>query len=260
MIDFHVKTTVNLKKAGFDAIQLHAGHGKTLLWFFLSPYANHRTDEYGGSAKNRARIIAEFVSETRIKIGDFPLLIKMNCEDSLEGGIDIENFPELAYEIAESGIDAIEISGGASDCLVRSEGELGFPPLPVPEARTRINTPEKQSYFAKYAEKLDLDIPLILVGGNRDIERLEKLVQNGTAEFISICRPLIREPDLPNRWKDGKGSNTTECISCNSCIYAVLVHPGREERMPFCIVKHIKQQHKTAQEWLHDRIEQLKRG
>ncbi len=79
VIDCHVKTTVSLKNAGFDAIQLHAGHGKTLLWAFLSPYANHRTDEYGGSAKNRARIITEFVSEARAKIGDFPLLIKMKA-------------------------------------------------------------------------------------------------------------------------------------------------------------------------------------
>ncbi len=139
-----------------------------------------------------------------------------------------------------------------------SKEELGFPPLLVPEARTGINTPEKQSYFAKYAEKLDLDIPLILVGGNRDIERLERILQNRTAQFISICRPLIREPDLPNRWKSGKGGNETDCISCNSCIYAVLVHPGREERMPFCVVKHSKQQNKTAQEWLHSWVEKLK--
>ena len=216
VIDIHVATTCRMKEAGFDAVQIHAGHGHTLFWAFLSPYANHRADEYGGSAENRARIVREFVSEAREKVGDFPLLIKMNCDDSLEGGIDPENFPELAYAVAEAGIDALEISGGSNDCLVRSEEELGFPPMLVAEARTRINVPEQQSYFAESAARLDLDIPVILVGGNRDIERLEGFVKNGTTDFVALCRPLISEPDLPLRLRQGV-QDQSRCISANRC-------------------------------------------
>jgi len=142
------------------------------------------------------------------------------------------------------------------DCLVRSEEELGFRPVPAPESHTRINRPDRQSYFLKYAEMLELDIPVILVGGNRDIERLEEIVRQGTVDFIALCRPLISEPDLPNRWLEGRGSNATDCISCNSCIYSMIVHPGRPEPGAVtCVFKHDKPQHTVAQEWLASWVE-----
>jgi 2,4-dienoyl-CoA reductase-like NADH-dependent reductase (Old Yellow Enzyme family) len=169
----------------------------------------------------------------------------------MEGGIDFDNFPELAEEIEVLGIDALEVSGGMWDCLVRSEEELGFRPVPAPDAHTRIGRPEKQSYFLKYAERLNLNIPVILVGGNRNIERLEEIVRQGKVDFIALCRPLIREPDLPNRWLQGRGKNAAQCISCNSCIYNMSVHPGRLEPGPVtCLARQDKQQHKLAQEWL----------
>jgi 2,4-dienoyl-CoA reductase-like NADH-dependent reductase (Old Yellow Enzyme family) len=255
IVDCFVEATLRMKAYGFDGVQLHAAHGG-LLSGFLSPYTNRRNDAYGGSVKNRVRIVRELVSQARNKVGDFPILIKMNSTDYVEGGIDIDTFPELAVEIESAGIDAIEISGGMWDCLVRSEEELGFRPVPAPESHTRINRPDRQSYFLKYAESLDLDTPVILVGGNRDIERLEEIVRQGMVDFIALCRPLISEPDLPNRWLDGRGSNTTDCISCNSCIYAMIVHPGRPEPgVVTCVFKHDKQQHKMAQEWLASWVE-----
>jgi len=218
---------------------------------FLSPYTNRRTDEYGGSIRNRARMVREIIAQARAKVGNWPILIKVNCTDDVEGGIDIDTFPDLAEEIQATGIDAIEISGGMRDCLVRSEAELGFRPVPSPDAHTRIGRPEKQSYFLKYAERLNLNIPVILVGGNRDIERLEEIVRQGKVDFVALCRPLIREPDLPNRWLEGRGGKTTKCISCNSCIYNISVHPGRPEPgLVICLAKQDKQRHGAAQEWL----------
>jgi len=93
--------------------------------------------------------------------------------------------------------------------------------LPIPEARTRIEAPEKQSYFLKYVEKLDLGIPIILVGGNRNIEELENIISKGSVDFFSMSRPLISEPDLPNRWLEGRGSPKADCVSCNACLLTV---------------------------------------
>jgi len=169
----------------------------------------------------------------------------------IEGGISINTFPELTREIEQTGVNAIEVSGGMWECLFRSKKELGFRPVPAPESHTRIKKPEKQSYFLKYAEQLDLSIPIILVGGNRDIEKLEEIVNQGKVQFIALSRPLIREPDLPNRWLESRGGQTTKCISCNSCIYAMYVHPDRSNPgLVTCIHKNDKTQHLLAQKWL----------
>mgnify|MGYP001132829960 CR=1 FL=1 len=256
IVDCFVEVIVDMRKCGFDGIQLHAAHGG-LLSCFLSPYTNRRDDEYGGPVRNRARIVRQIVSKARETVGDFPILIKLNGTDYVEGGLDLDTFPELAQEIEDAGVDAVEVSGGMWDCLVRSEGELGFRPVPAPESHTRITSPDKQSYFLEYAEHVDLGIPVILVGGNRDVERLEEIVRRGKIDFIALCRPLISEPDLPNRWLAGRGSSGTDCISCNSCIHAQYVHPGSPEPgVTTCVLKADKQQHKLAQEWLSSWVEE----
>jgi 2,4-dienoyl-CoA reductase-like NADH-dependent reductase (Old Yellow Enzyme family) len=250
IVDCFIQAIAGVKDDGFDGVQLHAAHGG-LLSRFLSPYTNRRQDEYGGSPENRARIIREIVIGARRIVGDFPILIKMNCTDYVEGGTDIDNFPALARTIEGAGVDAIEISGGMWDCLVRPEEELGFRPVPAPESHTRIENPERQSYFLRYAEKTKLDIPLILVGGNRDVERLEEIIRQGKVDFFALCRSLISEPGLPKRWLEGRGSSGTDCISCNACIYDMRTHV--EERKPWvatCLVKHDKKRVKTAQQWL----------
>jgi 2,4-dienoyl-CoA reductase-like NADH-dependent reductase (Old Yellow Enzyme family) len=245
-----------LRAEGFDGVQLHAAHGG-LLSRFLSPYTNRRRDAYGSSVRNRARIVSEIVSGARQRVSDFPILIKMNGTDFVAGGIDIGSFAALACEIAGCGVDAIEVSGGLWDSLVRSEAELGFRPVPSPEAHTRIQDPERQSYFLRYAEKLRLDIPVILVGGNRDAERLEAIVRSGSADFIGLCRPLISEPDLARRWQEGCGTSRTDCISCNACLYDMWTHVERGEPWwATCLVKDDPPSRlKAAEEWLSTWVE-----
>jgi 2,4-dienoyl-CoA reductase-like NADH-dependent reductase (Old Yellow Enzyme family) len=205
------------KQSGFDGVQLHAAHGY-LLNSFLSPYTNRRTDEYGGSIENRVRIIKEIVLGAREKVGDFPILIKINCDDHVEGGIRKEDLPEIIKEIEATGVDAIEVSGAMWDCLVHTKEELGFVPIPLPEARTQIKSLDKQSYYYDYVKNLRVSIPIILVGGHRNIERMETILQEGVVDFLSLSRPLIAEPELPNRWKQGIGNDNASCISCNACI------------------------------------------
>jgi 2,4-dienoyl-CoA reductase-like NADH-dependent reductase (Old Yellow Enzyme family) len=245
-----VESIAGIQGEGFDGVQLHAAHGG-LLGRFLSPYTNRRQDEYGGSVANRARLVREVVAGARQKVGDFPILIKLNGTDYLPGGIDLDTFPELAREIADAGFDAIEVSGGMWECLVRPEAELGFRPVPAPESHTRLKDPAKQSYFLPYAQRLDLGIPLILVGGNRDVERLEDRLQRGAVDFVALCRPLVSEPDLPRRWLEGRGGSGTDCISCNSCLYDMYTSLEKGQPGPVtCLFKRDRQRVGEAQRWL----------
>jgi 2,4-dienoyl-CoA reductase-like NADH-dependent reductase (Old Yellow Enzyme family) len=242
IVDSFVEGIEKVRDAGFDGVQLHAAHGY-LLSSFLSPYTNRRTDRYGGSVRGRVTILREIITGARARVGDFPILIKMNCDDHIEGGTDRVTFPEIAREVAGLGFDAIEVSGGMWDCLTRSEDDLGFYPLPIPESRTRINTLEKQSYFLGHVEGLDLGVPIILVGGHRNIEALEKIVASDAVDFLALSRPVISEPDLPNRWLKGLGRDQADCVSCNSCLLEVKYGPVRcllkESRLKQKVVKNL---------------------
>jgi 2,4-dienoyl-CoA reductase-like NADH-dependent reductase (Old Yellow Enzyme family) len=186
------------REAGFDGVELHGAHGY-LLSSFLSPFTNTRTDTYGGSLEKRATVVREIVSETRALVGpDFPILIKVNGDDFVPGGTDVDSFPQLASEIEKAGVQALEVSGNS----------------PVRESVGA----EGESYFLKYAQRLPLTIPVILTGGNRSVERLEKVAQAGRPDFFGLARPLLREPDLPTRWREGRGALEAACISCNRCI------------------------------------------
>jgi 2,4-dienoyl-CoA reductase-like NADH-dependent reductase (Old Yellow Enzyme family) len=245
-----VHAIVDMHAAGFDGVQLHAAHGG-LLSAFLSPYTNRRGDQYGGSVQNRVRIVREIVAASRARVGDFPILIKLNGTDYLPGGIDQDNLPSLVKEVVEAEIDAVEISGGMWECLARPESELGFRPVPSPESHTRIRPPDRQSYFLKYASQLDIGIPVILVGGNRNVERMEEIVSQNQADFIAMSRPLIREPDLPARWREGRGGQLAACVSCNSCLFEMYMHPGRTEPgVVRCVCSQDKDLHHQAQKWL----------
>jgi 2,4-dienoyl-CoA reductase-like NADH-dependent reductase (Old Yellow Enzyme family) len=198
--DAFVAAARRAKEAEFDGVEIHGAHGY-LLNTFLSPYANKRTDVYGGSLENRVRLVTEIVDQIKTSVGpDFTVLIKTNCNDR-QGveGINADNFPHLAQEIEKTGVDAIEISGA----------------MP---ARKNIDEPEKQSYFAGYAENLELNIPVILTGGNKSIDVIERICQQEKVDFFGFARPLIAEPDLPNRWLKMVGDTKCECISCNQCL------------------------------------------
>jgi len=217
----YVAAAKRAKTAGFDGIQLHSGHGY-LLSQFLSPWFNRRTDAYGGSVDNRVRIHTEVIRAIREVVGDdYPLLVKMNCEDFDEGGLTVEESIEAASAMVAAGLDAIELSGG-----LLTGGKLS-------PSRPNINKPEKEAYFqeAARAYRKELSVPLILVGGIRSPEVAERLLADGTADYFSMSRPLIREPDLVNRWKDGDRS-PAHCISDNLCF-----RPGMMGKGIYCVTE-----------------------
>jgi 2,4-dienoyl-CoA reductase-like NADH-dependent reductase (Old Yellow Enzyme family) len=157
--------------------------------------------------------------------GDYPVLVKMNSEDFLEGGLTREDSLRSAVLIAAAGANAIELSGGTL-----LSGRMN-------PSRSKIDSIEQEAYFRETARvfKTKLDIPLALVGGIRSFEVAEGLVKEGVADFVSLSRPLIREPGLVNRWKSGDRTRAT-CVSDNRCFVPPMRGTGfycvvdREER------------------------------
>jgi len=199
---------VRAKKAGFDGVQLHGAHGY-LLSQFLSPFFNKREDEYGGSIENRARLILEILQAIRSELGrQFTVMIKLNSDDFIEGGFNKSEMVQVSTLLELAGIDAIELSGGM-DLSVSKH----------PSARAgKIDSKEDEVYFRDAAKlyKQKITVPLILVGGIRSYEVAKELVEKNLADYISLCRPLIREPNLIKRWQEGD-IKKAKCISCNDC-------------------------------------------
>lgn len=212
LIKDYGKAALRVKKSGFDGIEIHCGHGY-LLSQFLSPYYNKREDEYGGSIENRARIIFEVYKEMRACVGkEFPIFIKLNSADYVEGGYSEEEAVFVSKKLAEMGIDAIEVTGGNESIKSVRENNLGA-------ARTKVAVSrENQSYFRKIAAKIakEIDKPVILIGGNREKEILENILNETEIEYFSMSRPLTCEPDLVKKWEMGE-TVKAKCISCNRC-------------------------------------------
>jgi 2,4-dienoyl-CoA reductase-like NADH-dependent reductase (Old Yellow Enzyme family) len=220
IIDAYAEGVRRAQEAGFDGVQVHAAHGY-LLSSFLSPRTNRREDQYGGSTENRTRIIKDILRRARRKVGnDFPILIKINTTDFLPGGIDCEEAVRVGAALSEAGVTALETSGGMWESLTRKEEDLGWPPLMLAEARTGIKTTDQEAYFLPGASaiKKETNATIILVGGLKSLSRIEEVVASRVVDFVSLSRPLIRQPDLPNLWFSGKGPDKAECVSCNACL------------------------------------------
>ena len=217
------------KAWGIDAVQLHGAHGY-LINQFLSPHMNRRIDEYGGSIENRSRFLLQVYQQVRDTVGaDFPVIIKLNASDNLEGGLTIDDAVYAAKKLAEAGIDAIEVSSGTS-----ASGDKN-------PARVKINKPEKEAYNLEWALRIKEAVrcPFMVVGGFRSYEVTEKAIQDNGMDYIAMSRPLIREPGLPNRWLKGDRS-PAKCISCNSCF-----EPGAKEGGIYCVAEK-REQEKAA--------------
>ncbi len=195
------------QRAGFDAVQIHGAHAY-LLAQFLSPHTNRRDDQWGGSLDNRLRLHREVYRAVREAVGrDYPVLIKLGLADGFEGGLTVDEGLAAAMALAELGYDALEISQGLRG---RGYGQAEF--------RTKVDRPGGEAYFRGWARevKARVQVPVMMVGGLRSFELMEEIVAGGEADFVSLSRPLIREPGLINEWRAGSRRRPA-CISCNQC-------------------------------------------
>ncbi len=226
IIDAFARAARRAKEAGFDAVQIHAAHG-FLMNQFLSPAFNKRTDAYGGPVENRAKALLAVCKKIRALVGsDFPVLIKLNSRDLIDGGLTLEDSVQVGLRLQEEGIDAIEVSGGT---VVTGD-----------HCRKEIDAEEKEAYWREAAKvfKEKLHVPLILVGGVRSFRLAGRLVEDGHADYISMSRPFIREPDLVNRWASGDLKKST-CLSDNLCRGPLLDGEGI-----YCVVEKQQQNKK----------------
>ena len=205
------------KAAGFDAVQIHSAHGY-LLSEFLSPFFNRRTDNYGGSIENRSRIVLDVFQRVRSAVGtDYPVLIKLNSQDFVVGGFSVDDMLAVSVLLEQAGIDAVEMSGGT----IYASGEFSA-------IRTgALSKPEQEVFYRDAAVrfKAALSVPLMLVGGIRSFEVAEALVDNRITDYISLSRPLLREPGLINRWRSGDRRKAA-CLSENACFGPLMKGEG----------------------------------
>ena len=210
------------QKAGFDAVQLHAAHGY-LLSQFLSPFFNKGKDAYGGDTKKRSRFVVEILKAVREAVGPvFPVFIKLNSEDFLPGGLTVDDMLQTSAILEETGIDAIEMSGGTFLSGKMNASRRGKP-----------GPGEAEAYYETAARryKNKIRVPLMLVGGIRTFETAERLVTDGVADYVALCRPFIREPGLVNRWKSGD-RRPASCLSDSRCF-----KPALEGQGIYCVVE-----------------------
>lgn len=255
------------REAGFDAVEIHAGHGY-LISQFLSPYTNHRKDEFGGSLENRMRFMDMVMDEVMKAAGnDMAVLVKMNMRDGFKGGMDIDESLQVAKQLVDDGAQALVLSGGFVSkapmyvmrgtmpiktmthymtCWwlkwgVRMAGRMMIPTIPF-----------KEAYFLEDAlrfRKEITQIPLVYVGGLVAREKIDEVLNDGF-EFVQMGRALLNEPGFVNRMK-AEGMARCNCKHSNYCIARMYTldmacHQHLKETLPASLQKEIDQLEKEA--------------
>lgn len=248
------------REAGFDAVEIHAGHGY-LISQFLSPSTNHRKDEFGGTLANRMRFM-EMVMEEVMKAAenDMAVLVKMNMRDGFRGGMELDESLQVAWKLQELGAHALVLSGGfvskAPMYVMRGE-------MPIRTMTHYItcwwlkygvrlvgkymipSVPFREAYFLEDALKFReaLDIPLVYVGGLVSRQKIEEVLNHGF-EAVQMGRALLNEPDFVNRMRREENARCN-CRHSNYCIARMYTldmacHQHLQEELPPCLKKEIE--------------------
>ena len=191
--DMYVRTALHAKTVGFSGVQIHAGHG-FLLSQFLSPLFNHRTDSYGGSVEARFRIILEIISKVRAAVGpEFPIGIRINSTDQLEGGLTEVDALEVVRLLDQTSIDLIDISGGTY----------------FPGAKASSDGTSWGPYFVDFARRAKqvTNVPLMVTGGFKTRQEAIDAVTSGAVDMVGLARAMALNPRLANSWLSESGGD-----------------------------------------------------
>ncbi len=231
MVDAFASAAFRARAAGFDAIELQAAHGY-LISSFLSPRTNLRDDYWGGDEERRSHFAEEILKAIREEVGtNFPIIVKLNADDHMPGGIAPEEAARIALKVELAGADAIEVTGGtresdppilrkkiSSDRADRADRANRADKAEEPDEPNEPNEAEGKEGYYRAAGRLfkkTLSIPVILTGGFRTRAAMEDALAKGEADLIGLSRPLICEPDLPRLFMDC--APDSYCTSCNKC-------------------------------------------
>ncbi|MBN2239509.1 MAG: NADH:flavin oxidoreductase [Dehalococcoidales bacterium] len=202
LVDSYVQASRRIIESGFDGVQLHAAHG-WILSMFLSPVTNKRNDEWGGTAEKRANLVKKICEGIRNIAGkDFPVMVKLGIKDYHPEGKAIEDGILQAKILEDAGVDSIEVSEGIEEDFFH-------------HIRADVTSPYYQEEGRQ--TKQSLSKPVMLVGGMRKLKDMQEVIESGTADAISMCRPYIMDPYLVKHIRDGS-IDGSHCTSCNRCM------------------------------------------
>jgi 2,4-dienoyl-CoA reductase (NADPH2) len=215
LIDYFVVAAGRVKASGADALELHACHG-CLLSTFLSPAVNRRSDLYGGSAENRARLVSRIIAGIKERLGaEYPLIVRLNGDDDIPGGVTPEDVAAYAGIFSRAGADAISISSGMeywSTLMAPTHLTAPGPVIGVAEV-------VKQKVGAS-----------VIVAGKIPPALGDKSIAAGRADFVALGRPLLADPELPDKLQQNRLSEVAWCLYCNNCMRtswtSCTVNPG----------------------------------
>ena len=207
ILDQYASAVRRVREAGYDGIELHAAHGYMLLGSFLSPWRNKRGDEYGGRKREgRLRFLLEVLAAIRREVGtDFPITLRISGYERTPGGRTIDDTARIAPRLVEAGVDAFHVSGGVIDRLTSM-------------IITGSHWGEAHNLGAAISVKNAVDVPVMTVGRIHDPELAEAILQRGEADLIVMARPLLADPELPEKLRAQRRKEIRPCISCENCI------------------------------------------
>ncbi|MBO9523597.1 MAG: FAD-dependent oxidoreductase [Nocardioidaceae bacterium] len=208
VMDLYKAAVRRAREAGYDGIELHTAHGYMLLGSFLAPQRNRRTDEYrGDTSEGRLRVVLEALGAIRSEAGpDFPVTLRISGFERVAGGRPSYETAQVAPRLVEAGVDAFHVSGGVIDRLVT-------------QMVNGSDDGDGLNVGAAAAVREAVDVPVIAVGRLHDPDLAERVLADGRADFVALARPLLADPELPNKLRDGR--RVRRCISCENCIDAL---------------------------------------
>ena len=200
------------KECGFDAVELHFGHGY-LGAQFLSPLTNKRRDKYGGDLENRARFCLETIAATRHLVGkEYPIITRLSADEYIKGGINIDDAAIIAQLFEASGVDAINVSAGYN-----ASSEEGYMGASVLRSAVPMSVPRGCFVHLAEAIKRKVGLPVVTTGRINDLSLAEQIIAEGKADIVALGRAFLADPEIIPKWIRGEDEDIRRCIACNEC-------------------------------------------